>query len=127
MTTANINLPEITESQASKYITHNNALAIIDRAIAGHETHNMATDADYTLAGNEIDAAIMIITDTGVVLTTGRNIVVGGDPLVFVVVNSTAQTITFKTSAGTGIAIATVKTAILRCDGTDVLRITADV
>lgn len=127
MATANLSLPEITESQGSKYITHNNALAILDRAITNHATHNMASDADYTLAGDEMDSAVIIITDTGPNLTTGRNIIVSGKQLVFAAVNSTAQTITFETAAGTGIAVATVSTAILRCDGTNVHRVTADV
>ncbi len=33
MTTANLNLPEIAESQSSKYLTHNEALAILDALV----------------------------------------------------------------------------------------------
>lgn len=127
MATDNLAMPEIATGDASKNVIHNNALAILDRAVANHATHDMASDADYTLAGDELDSAVVIITDTGTNLTTGRNIIVNGTELQFTAVNSTAQTLTFKTAAGTGIAIATVKTAILRCDGTNVERVTADV
>jgi len=127
MTTNNLSLPEIVESQANKNITHNEALAILDRAVAGTHTHDVASDADITLVDDQLDSMVLVVTDTGVLLTTGRNVIVADKSRVFVAVNSTAQTLTYKTAAGTGIAVATGKTAILRSDGINVYRVTADV
>lgn len=131
MTTANLNLPEIAESQSGKYLTHNEALAILDGAVAGLFTKNMASDADYTLATTgtppyEWQRAAVKITDTGPVLTTGRNIIVPAEAKLYILINATAQTLTLKTPAGSGIGVATGKTALLYCDGTNVVRVTAD-
>ena len=125
MATTNLNLPEITESQASKYVTHNNALAILDRVIAGIATRNIATDADYTLTGDELDSVVINITDTGTVLTGGINIICADGPLLFVAINSTLQTLTFKTSAGTGVTLAPTDSIHLRSDGTNVVKVQA--
>lgn len=46
--------------------------------------------------------------------------------LTYTVVNSTGQALTCKVSAGTGVAIATGKTAIIRATGTDYVRVTPD-
>lgn len=90
--------------------------------------YNMVADADYTLLKVRSSYPVVEITDTGVVLTTGRNIIMPteGNRL-WTVVNSTAQILTFKTSAGTGIAVGIGATAMIRGDGTDILRVTADV
>lgn len=89
-------------------------------------THDFATDANYTLTKSQYSVRAIKMTDTGVVLTTGRNVYVPDEVREFVFINSTAQTLTLKTSGGTGIAVATAKTAILLCDGTNVVRVTAD-
>lgn len=110
------------------------ATRLLEAAICGLLTHDMASDADYTLtttgSPEEWHYGTIEITDTGVVLTTGRNIIIPASreayPRTFVFVNNTAQTLTLKTASGTGIAVSTTKTAILRCDGTDVVRVTAD-
>ncbi|MFY9326482.1 MAG: hypothetical protein WAO76_00440 [Georgfuchsia sp.] len=129
MTTTNLLLPEITEAQFSKYLIHNQALAILDAA-AGQLTHNMASDANYTLSTattpQQWQYGVIEITDTGPVLTTGRSIIVPLRKKQYTLVNATAQTLTMIGSTGTGIAVATGKTAILRCDGVNVLRVTAD-
>lgn len=85
-------------------------------------THDMASDADYTLSTAENRYGRVIITDTGVVLTTGRNIIISTTERMFFVQNDTAQTLTFKTAAGTGIAIPAGLTRILACDGTNVVQ-----
>ena len=50
MVTANLELPEISEGQANKFQTHNNALDLLDEIIAGSLAHDMTSDADYTLS-----------------------------------------------------------------------------
>lgn len=88
--------------------------ATIDFA-AGH--------ADYTLSATEIKAFVLkaISADAGaniiVPLTAGK---------MFVLNNVSGQAITMIGSSGTGIAVASTKTAIVMADGTNVIRITAD-
>jgi hypothetical protein len=92
-----------------------------ETAIQAQTTHNMASDADYTLTTSQAQKAIIKITDTGPVLTTGRNIIVPDAARAWIVDNSTAQILTLKTSAGTGVAVAAgVKTTVYS-DGTNVV------
>ena len=94
--------------------------------IANTTTHDMTSDADYNLTSTENLKGRVIITDTGVVLTTGQNIVVANTARFFLVLNSTAQTLTFKTAAGAGIAVLAGESAVLLCDGTDVINAMSD-
>lgn len=90
----------------------------------GIATQAMA-DANQTLT--QAQALCDTLVTTGA-LTATRNLVV---PLVrrkWTVRNTcTGGSIQVIGASGTGITIATVKTAIVECDGTNVLRITADV
>lgn len=92
--------------------------------------HDMASDADYTLSisttPQEWQYQIIKITDTSTNLTTGRNIIVPDNIKQYVFLNVTAQTLTMKTSAGSGVAVVTNKNAILLCDGTNVIRLSQD-
>ena len=130
--TTNIEAPKWTASQNQPDVTINSALDVIDTTVAGQNVVDIGADADYTLDDTgdrprEWQYCVIEMTDTGVVLTTGRNIVVPDNERMWNVFNNTAQTLTFKTSAGTGIAVATAKRAILQCDGTNVVRWTADI
>lgn len=84
-------------------------------------THNMTSDADYTLIGEENPYGRLVITDTGVVLTAARNIIVGLTQKPLFVQNDTAQILTIKTSSGTGIAIPAGAAGVLYSDGTNVI------
>ena len=86
------------------------------------------TDANFTppaLVGN----ALSLIVTSLVSLTGTRNLVL---PLVagniYIVFNNTtgAQSIQVIGATGTGITIANAKRAIVQCDGTNFVRITAD-
>jgi hypothetical protein len=83
--------------------------------------HNIATDADYTLRADYNQYGHITITDTGVVLTGGVNIIVNTDEHTYVFVNSTAQTLTVKTLAGTGIAVPAGEAKHLRNDTVNVI------
>lgn len=105
--------------QAPQIAGNASPLALLRNAIA-------LTDADHVLLSTEYNAPIMEFTGT---LTAGRNIIfptiAGG--ILFVYNNTTGGfALTFKTAAGTGIAVAAGKRAILYCDGTNVVRVTAD-
>jgi hypothetical protein len=85
-------------------------------------THDITVDSDYTLTDDQNLYGRINITDTGVVLTTARNIIVDNvEKNSFIFENSTAQDLTVKTSAGTGILVSSGETKVLRNDGTNVL------
>jgi len=85
----------------------------------------LSSDANYTLIQAEAAAGILSFTGT---LTATRDIVV---PLVgkrqWSVYNGTGQSLRFIGATGTGITVATAKHAIVRSDGTNIVRVTADV
>ena len=82
------------------------------------------TDANTTLTQPEASNAILTFTGT---LSTTRDIVV---PLVgkrqWTVYNGSSQSLRFIGATGTGITVATLKHAIVRSDGTNIVRVTAD-
>jgi hypothetical protein len=88
---------------------------------------SMTSDANKTLTRAEAAADILDVTST-VSLTATRDIVVGLAPRMWVVKNGTTggQSIQIIGASGTGVTIATAKTAIVFSDGTNVNRVTAD-
>jgi hypothetical protein len=65
---------------------------------------------------------------TAGILTGNRNVIVPNEWQGTVFCNNTgAFTTTFKTSGGSGVVVAQGKRAILLADGTNVVRVTADV
>lgn len=82
------------------------------------------SDANTTLTQPEAANATLTFTGT---LTATRNVVV---PLVgkqkWTVYNGTGQSLQFIGPTGTGITVATLKHAIVRSDGTNIVRVTAD-
>lgn len=86
-------------------------------------THDYgAGTADWTLSAAELKKMIHKPTNA----SGGVNAIIGdtaGMPYIFV--NGTGQTLTVKTAAGTGIAIANGKTHMLMSDGTNVIAIAA--
>lgn len=88
-------------------------------------TQNFTADADMTLSGDNHLFGTYVITDTAPHLTTARNIT---DPNAFTgkkryLNNQTAQNITLKPGS---VAVAAGKTALLRFDGTNFVRMTPD-
>lgn len=82
------------------------------------------SDADATLTQPEAANATLTFTGT---LTATRDVVV---PLVgkrqWTVYNGTGQSLRFIGASGTGITVATGKHAIVRSDGTNIVRVMAD-
>jgi hypothetical protein len=102
-----LNKDYMAAGQTQPDVTLNNFLEAVDEAIAGSVTIDMGSDADLTPTATQQLRLELIITDTGVVLTTGRNVILEGFARLHVVLNSTAETLTFKTAAGSGVAVAT--------------------
>ena len=89
-------------------------------------TRAFPTDANYTALAAEVDVDVINIS-AGVVTATRNFIVPVTFPKQWTVINNTAQSVQVIGATGTGITIATLKTAIVMADGTNVRRITADV
>jgi hypothetical protein len=123
--TANIGMEKVDDDASQAGITTNEALDVIDAALALKLV--TLTDANYTLGVSGIPAEWQYggFKFSGP-LTAGRNVVVPLNKKQYTIVNTTGQTLTVKTAAGTGIAVATAKAAIVACDGTNVIRITPD-
>ena len=106
-------------SSITSYTDHRGPLVLNDTLAKA-----LASDANYTLTQPEAACAVMAFTGT---LTATRDIVV---PLVgkrqWTVYNGTGQSLCFIGASGTGITVATLKHAIVRSDGTNIVRITAD-
>lgn len=82
------------------------------------------TTADVTLTANQ--ARCRYITVTGA-MTADRALIVPNNGEYIIFNNTTGGfVLTVKTAAGTGIAVAATKRALLYADGTNVVRITAD-
>lgn len=125
-TTPNLDLTHL-EAGTSEPDVPVNALADgLDYAMNSHLVINFASDEDHTLSTSgsvpqEWQNGTLEFTDTGVVLTTGRNVIVPDNERVYRIINNTAQILTVKTSAGTGIAVTASTGALLQCDGTNVV------
>lgn len=83
------------------------------------------TDANYTVLAADYAKKILEVSGP---LTAGRNVVLPlTDGAIFHVNNKTGQTLTFIGATGTGVAVATTKVAAIYCDGTNYVRLSADV
>lgn len=126
-TTSNLSITKIDSGQFQPEVTANQAFDVLDASLS--QLSVAMTDADYTLSTSatpkEWQYGVLSFTGT---LTAGRNIIAPTNHKLYVVVNGTTGgfALTLKTPAGTGIAVAAGKTAILRSDGTNVVRVTAD-
>jgi hypothetical protein len=124
-TTSNLAVTKIEASQAQKEVTANQAFDVFDAALT--EKAISMSDADYTLSTSTVpqEWQYSILKFTGT-LTANRNVVCPTNKKPYIIVNGTTGgfSLTLKTSAGTGIAVTNGKTAILRCDGTNVEPIT---
>ena len=103
---------------ANKQYVDNNALNPNRELLT---TINFASDANLTLDSSQNEFGNVTLTDTGVLLTAAREIIVSDDVRVIVIRNETAQNLTVKTSAGTGILVHANMYDILYVDGTNVV------
>jgi len=96
--------------------------------VAGKLARVIASDANITLTWAESANDILQFT-SGVSLTATRNVVVPLAARQWTVYNGTtgAQSLQFIGASGTGITVANGKRAIIYADGTNVVRVTADV
>ena len=107
-------------------VVNDNITKMVEEAIAGFKTINTWSSNSATLSTAngttaEARAAILNLTDTGTSLSGAATVIVPTLTKIFIVKNGTAQTVTVKTSSGTGIAITAGETGHVYCDGTNVV------
>lgn len=100
--------------------TNNNFGTLVEQAITGVQAITM-TDATYTMsvyqgASDEARNAVLVLSGT---LTAGQDLIAPAVQKVYIIKNGTAQTVTIKTSTGTGVAIPSGTYVQVYCDGTD--------
>ena len=131
MTIANdLNLDEISsESDNDKFTIHNEDNRRLAASAAGRIALNFSSDANMTINSSDTDGTeswrykFIDITDTGVVLTAGRDVIFPAKGPSYIITNSTAQTITVKITGQAGVAITTTSSASLYYDGTDMVAV----
>ncbi|HNP65786.1 MAG TPA: hypothetical protein PKH39_17775 [Woeseiaceae bacterium] len=142
MTNPQIGSVEIAAAQEQPEVLVNGVDRAITQALCGQITIDITVDANLTLqatappdAGDQWAAGTIVITDTGVVLTGGIDVIYpdvdtlygGPSRLMFVFVNNTAQILTVRRAGQPGIAIAAGVSALLYHDGTDIVAIVASI
>lgn len=105
--------------------TNNNLGGLIEQAITGYQSIAI-TDTDYTLTAlngsvDQARNAILRFTSIGSLSAT-RNVIIPAAEKTYVIKNDTtgSQSITVKTSSGTGVTVIAGGTTFVYCDGTDV-------
>ena len=110
-------------------ITNTNLGTALEQAVVGYGNPDFASDANLTLTYTDTNAAqaaralVLNVTSTGS-LTATRELVVPTIQKQYIVQNNTtgSQSITVKTSGGTGITVPTGRKAHLYVDGTNVIQ-----
>lgn len=102
----------------------------VDQSIVSSSVNAIfGSDADQTPAATVFTATTIISPAVSATLTATRNLIAPTTSgLMFWYANFSlgAQSVTVKTSAGTGVTVGNGKTAKVRCDGTNYVRMTAD-
>jgi len=93
----------------------------IDARYRQSVTVDFALDEDLELSADQNIYGNITLTDTGVVLTAARNVIVSAYPRDIIVTNNTGQDLTVKTAAGSGFVVPSGFSLALRVDGTDVV------
>jgi hypothetical protein len=107
-------------------VVNNNITSMVEQAVAGKATVNSWTTNSHTLTTadgttSESRCAVLELTDSGTALTGAGTVICPTNSKLYIVDNNTAQIVTIKTSAGTGIAVPVGKTMLVYCDGTNVV------
>jgi len=107
-------------------VVNNNITSMVEEAIAGLKTINTWSGNSATLSTAngttaESRAAMLLLTDTTSDLSGAATLICPALSKVFIVKNGTGQTVTVKTSSGTGVAVSNGNTSMVFCDGTNVV------
>lgn len=97
------------------------ALDALSAKLRATSTVNFAANADATLSAAQSNAARIVMTDAGSLLTGTVNVIIEARNNRFQFVNQTARNLLVKTPTGTGVTILSNAVADLSCDGTNVV------
>jgi len=106
---------------------NNKVTNMVEEAIAGRKVINSWTTNSHTLtvvegATSESRAAILTLDDDGAGNpSAAATVICPANSKIYVVQNSCGQAATLKTPSGTGISVPNGSTAVLVCDGTNVV------
>jgi len=84
-------------------------------------TYDFTSDANYTLTSAQEGYYRIVFTDTTPYLTASRTITHSTTQYCHLIQNNTLQSLTIKTSAGTGVPIAPGTSRHVLCDGTNII------
>ena len=124
--TNNLRIPYLDQNVAQPEVPENTAKNIIDQMFSNIYTVNATADIDINITQTDDPTAptnwqsfMIKITDTSAFFTVERNVSLPNYPRSYIFMNSTLQSLTFKTSSGTGFKIAAGTTAYGYSDGTN--------
>lgn len=104
----------------------NTVFDMVEDAIAGRLSKSVAGSSDVALTDSDgaVDEHRNMMMELTGTLTGNINVTVPPSAKLYFIHNNTSgsYTLTFKTTAGTGIAITQGKKEILMCDGTNIVR-----
>jgi hypothetical protein len=108
-------------------VVNDNITSMVEQAIAGLATINTWTANAHTLTTangttSESRCAMLVLTDTGTALSGAATVVCPTASKIYIVKNTSGQSATIKTAAGTGIAVPNGETMFVFCDGTNVVQ-----
>lgn len=115
--TANLGVTKLDAGQANAHVRVNEALDVLDKAIAGRLAIDLTGLTTKTLTGAESTHEILHVTAT----TAACDLIVQAVPKRWTVINDGSHTVTFKRAAqGSPPTIAAGAIKHFVCDGTDV-------
>jgi hypothetical protein len=127
LSTPNLAIPHILQSQAQKEVTANAAFDALDQAIAGLLEVDVSAGGTITVdPAAALKCKMLRLTGT---LAANTEVVVPDNRKPYFVHNATAGgfAVTVRTAAGVGVSVGSSpdNTAVVYCDGTDVLAISS--
>lgn len=108
-------------------VVNNNITSMVEQAVAGLATINTWTANSHTLTTadgttSESRCAMLVIDDDGAGNpSAAATVICPAATKAYIVQNLCGQTVTVKTAAGTGIAVPNNQSALVFCDGTNVV------
>jgi len=108
-------------------VVNDNITSMVEQAIAGLATINTWAGNGHTLTTangttSESRCAMLVLTDTGVALTGAATVICPTASKIYIVKNTSGQSATITTAAGTGVSIPNGETMFVFCDGTNVVQ-----
>ena len=121
-TTPNLEITHVGPAQDNKTVTLNAALDSLDQAIAGDLELDCSAGGTITLTSAQWINMVLHLVGAP---AGAFSIIVPATPKLYVIDNASGEAATVKTSGGTGITVDTGAIQILRCDGTNVVAVSA--